>query len=165
MKTLQKIALMFLTLAALSIVSCKEDPCADVSCLNGGTCNEGTCACAAGYEGTDCGIEQRAKFIATYNFNESCTSGPYSYTCSISSSSSAVTKVLLNNFADLEGTIISASVSGTTLNIAQQNFSLNGQNLGIVGTGQINGNLLTITYTLTLPDNSTDACTATGTKQ
>ncbi|MFM2201538.1 MAG: hypothetical protein RL040_738 [Bacteroidota bacterium] len=165
MKTLQKFTLIVFTLVTLSIVSCTEDPCADVSCLNGGTCNEGTCACAAGYEGADCGTEQRAKFISTYNFNESCTSGTYSYTCNIGTSSAGVTKVLLSNFAALTGSTISASVSGTTLNIAQQNFSLNGQNWGIVGAGQINGSLLTITYTLTFPDNSTDACTATGTKQ
>jgi hypothetical protein len=165
MKTLQKIALMFLTLATLSIVSCKEDPCADVSCLNGGTCNDGTCTCASGYEGTDCGTEQRAKFTGTYNFNESCTSGTYNYTTTIGTSSSGVTKVLLNSFAALTGSTITGTVSGTTLNISQQNFALDGQNWGIVGTGQINGNLLTITYTLTFPDNSTDACTATGTKQ
>ena len=165
MKTLQKLTFMVSTLVILSIVSCTEDPCADVSCLNGGTCNDGTCACAAGYEGVDCGTEQRTKFISTYSFNESCTSGTYSYTCNIGTSSSGVTKVLLSNFAALTGSTISATVSGTTLNIAQQNFALSGQNWGIVGTGQINGSLLTITYTLTFPDNSTDACTATGTKQ
>lgn len=165
MKSLQKLALMILTLGLLTVTSCKEDPCVDVACLNGGTCNEGTCTCAVGYEGTDCGAEQRTKFVAVYNFTESCTSGNYNYTCNIATSSSGVTRVLLNNFAALAGSTISGSITGTTLNIAQQSFTLNDQNWGIVGTGQLNGSILTIAYTLTYPDNSTDPCNATGTKQ
>lgn len=156
---------MCLTVVTLALISCKKDPCADVSCLNGGTCNDGTCTCAAGYEGTDCSTEQRTKFLGTYTVNEACASGNYNYTFTSTSSSAGVTRILLNNFAAVDGSTVSATVSGTSLNIAQQNFTVSGQNWGIVGSGQLNGNLLTITYTLTFPDNSTDGCTATCTKQ
>jgi hypothetical protein len=165
MKTISKLFLMCLTLVTLALVSCKKDPCDDVTCLNGGTCNDGTCTCATGYEGADCSTEQRTKFIGSYMVNESCTSGNYNYNFTIASSSAGVTRVLLTNFGAVDGSTVSATVSGTTLNIAQQNFTVSGQSWGIVGTGQLNGTILTVTYTLTFPDNSTDGCTATCTKQ
>lgn len=57
--------LTILTLICLTVVSsCKKDddndpitppdPCANVTCLNGGTCLNGTCSCPDGYTGSAC---------------------------------------------------------------------------------------------------------------
>ena len=60
----------FLTvISTLLIASCATDPCTDVTCLNASTCSDGTCLCTDWYEGTDCGTEQRTKFLGTYSGN------------------------------------------------------------------------------------------------
>jgi|TARA_B110000483_G_C18165312_1_gene531030 hypothetical protein len=55
--------------STLLMASCATDPCIDVTCLNASTCSDGTCLCTDWYEGTDCGIEQRTKFLGTYSGN------------------------------------------------------------------------------------------------
>ena len=56
----------------LFFVGCKKndttsDKCKGTTCLNGGTCTDGSCVCSAGFEGTDCGILSRTKFIGSYS--------------------------------------------------------------------------------------------------
>ena len=53
--------------STLLMASCATDPCMDVTCLNASTCSDGTCLCTDWYEGTDCGTEQRTKFLGTYS--------------------------------------------------------------------------------------------------
>ncbi len=64
MITLRKIFFAFLCLSFSFFQSC--DPCASIICNHGGTCVNGSCICTAGYEGTDCSIESRNKFLGTY---------------------------------------------------------------------------------------------------
>lgn len=93
-----KIFSLALSFAAIALTGCK-DPCKDVACQNAGTCDDGTCICATGYEGTNCETEQRAKFLATYNVQESCTFfGNDNFTISIApSAQGGVTGVVINN--------------------------------------------------------------------
>lgn len=35
-----------------------SDPCANVTCLNGGTCANGSCNCPTGFTGSDCGTRR-----------------------------------------------------------------------------------------------------------
>jgi hypothetical protein len=162
---LRKITLLYVLVALFTIVSCQVDPCDGVACLNGGLCNEGNCLCAPGYEGSDCSTEQRAKFIATYNFNEICTGGEYNYVGELSASVGAVTQVRIINFAALTATEIIGVVSGSDVNIPQQYFAFEGEQWGIVGTGHLASSGLTIVYTLTFPNGSLDECTAFGIAQ
>ena len=53
--------------STLLMASCATDPCKDITCLNASTCSDGTCLCTDWYEGTDCGTEQRTKFLGTYS--------------------------------------------------------------------------------------------------
>lgn len=158
-----KLFLLSLSFGALALTGCKDE-CADVVCQNGGTCNEGICACATGYEGTECATETRAKFLGTYSAAESCTSGNYPpFTITIVSSSTGVRNVIINNFYGI-GLSVSATVSGSSLNIPNQTITEDGVPIAISGSGQLAGNILTMTYTLSSGAES-DTCTATCTKQ
>jgi hypothetical protein len=47
--------LIFLALLCVGISACKkDDPCENITCLNGGTCANGSCNCPTGYSGSDC---------------------------------------------------------------------------------------------------------------
>jgi hypothetical protein len=69
---------------------CKKDPCKDATCLNGAACDDGNCLCTAGFEGTDCGTEQRAKFLGIYNGTFSCPGQNFTLQMTVSTSSTGV---------------------------------------------------------------------------
>lgn len=146
-------------IATIGMTSCETDACKDVDCGLNGTCVDGDCVCDAGYEGVDCDTEERAEFLGTYNVSESCTSGNYTYSITVSTSSSGVTSVIISNFGDYNVNV-TGTVSGNALTIASQSVG-GGQ---FQGSGQISGNILTISYTVTA-GTSTDSCTMTCTKQ
>jgi len=50
-----------------------NDPCAGVTCLNGGTCIDGSCLCPNGYTGDDCGTVVATDPCANVN----CLNGGY----------------------------------------------------------------------------------------
>ena len=148
-------------MATIGMVSCNTDPCKDVVCGVDGQCVEGDCVCDPGYEGATCATVQRDKFIATYNVNESCTSGNFTYSITVTSSSTNISSIIITNFGDytvnVTGTV---NENGTSITIPNQ--TVGGGNFS--GSGQINGDILTITYTVTA-GTSTDTCTMTCTKQ
>ena len=150
----------FIGLASFS--SC-TDACKDVVCQNAGTCVEGDCVCADGYIGTNCETEERAQFLASYSVSESCTSGNYTYSVTTSSSSTGVTAIIIANFGDYN-TNVNATVDGNNITIANQTHQVQGFPLTFSGTGQISGNILSISYTVSDGSN-TDTCTMTCTKQ
>lgn len=156
---------MLFAVVALTFTACKkdEDPCEGVTCLNNGQCNDGTCNCAAGYQGTDCGTEMRAKFLGVYNVSESCTSGNYTYQININTSASGVANVVIGNFGGVGASVI-ASVNGSAITIANQTIDVQGTPVTFSGSGQISGSILTISYTLSAAGTS-DPCTSTCTKQ
>ncbi len=145
--------------ATIGMVSCTTDACKDVDCGLYGTCVEGDCVCDTGYEGVNCDTEERADFIGTYNVTEACTSGNYTYAITVTTSATGVTSVIITNFGDY-GVNVNATVNGDNLTIASQ--TVGGGTFS--GTGQISGNILTITYNVTA-GTSTDDCTMTCTKQ
>ncbi len=143
----------------IGLVSCDTDACKDVTCDNGGICVDGTCVCEDGYEGTNCETEERTEFIGTYNVTEACTSGNYTYSITATTSGTDVTSIIITNFGDY-GVNVSATVDGDNITIANQ--TVGGGTFS--GTGQISGNVLTITYHV-IAGASTDDCTMTCTQQ
>lgn len=148
-------------IATIGMVSCDTDPCKDVDCGLYGDCVEGDCVCDAGYEGSACATLQREKFIATYNVSEACTSGNFTYAITITTSSAGVSNIIITNFGDFTVNV-NATVNSNGTSITIPNQTLGGGTFS--GTGQISGNILTITYTVTA-GTSTDTCTMTCTKQ
>lgn len=146
-------------IAGLGLTSCEVDNCADVECGTNGTCVDGDCVCDAGYEGTACDTEERAEFIATYNVSESCTSGNYTYTISIQNSTQAVTSVIVSNFGDY-GVNLTGTVNSNNVTFANQTVD----GLTFSASGQLSGNILTITYNVS-DGQAQDDCVMTCTKQ
>ncbi len=161
---------MSLTFISIAVISCKKDdpepdPCENVSCLNGGTCNNGSCSCTAGYEGSNCGTEQRAKFVASYSVSENCNlTGNFNYTMTISNSATGVSAVVINNFYGV-GATVTGTVNGTSLTIASQLVNVGSQAFTFSGSGQVNGNILTLSYTVADGSGGSETCTSTCTKQ
>jgi hypothetical protein len=54
MKILQFLIFSLLFAVITTQTGCVSDPCAKISCQNGGNCESGTCKCPAGYYGTTC---------------------------------------------------------------------------------------------------------------
>lgn len=146
-------------IATVGMVSCETDACQDVDCGANGTCVEGDCVCDTGYEGVNCETEERAEFLASYSVSESCTSGNYTYNITVSTSSTGVNKIVVQNFGDY-GVDIVGTVEGNSVTFASQQAGGG----SFQGSGQISGNILTITYSVTA-GTSTDDCTMTCTKQ
>ncbi|MBI1266481.1 MAG: hypothetical protein GC193_03515 [Cryomorphaceae bacterium] len=157
-----KLFLLSLSFGALALTGCKDE-CDEVLCQNGGTCNDGICACATGYEGAECATETRSKFLGSYSVSESCSSGNYTFNLTITTSSTGVRNVIINNFYDF-GISVSATISGNSLTIPNQTVSSGGAAYTISGSGQITGNILTLTYTIAAGAES-DSCTSICTKQ
>jgi hypothetical protein len=105
---------------------------------------DGTCACDAGFEGTDCSTEERAKFVGVYTVTGtiSCTqSGDFIInpsTLTISNSSSSTSNIVI----DFGGLTVIASISGTSLTVASQSIG----SFTYTGSGSINGNNITLTF-------------------
>ncbi len=128
------IAVLFIsTLFMTSLPSCKKDKegCTDPlseNYDNDADIDNGTCTYA------------RDKFIGTYSGTENCTSGTYSWTMTITRSSTDPAGIILDNIGDF-GENFRATVNGAnlTLNDTQSGLTMS-------GTGTINGGALTINY-------------------
>lgn len=65
---------------ALTFNACQKDPvttpdpCANVSCFNGGVCQSGTCDCPPGYSGSQCQISDPCYNITCFN-GGTCANG------------------------------------------------------------------------------------------
>ncbi len=153
------------SLAGVLFTGCKkDDPCENVTCQNGGTCNNGSCSCPSGYEGSTCATEVRSKFIASYSVQENCSpGGNFNYVMTINSSATGVSNVVLNNFYGVGATVV-GSVSGSSITIASQTVTVNSVAVNVSGSGQLNGNILTLSYTVSAGTEA-DNCTSTCTKQ
>lgn len=115
--------------------------------------------CDEGYEGDDCKTQIRAKFLGAWQGPETCTVGTDNYTLTIASSSTDVLKITLTNIYG-SAFVASATVSGSNFTVANQNV---GASVTVQGSGSVNGNALTFTYTIA--DGSTsNTCTFNGTK-
>lgn len=109
MKNIKTILLTgIFTLGIFSLVtytSCsKKDKCESITCKNGGTCVDGTCKCPLGYEGANCEIASKSKFVGSFTATDNCPAPDSSrtqlqYTVTITPGASA-TQVYIINLGD-----------------------------------------------------------------
>lgn len=121
-----------------------------------------TKTCDAGYEGTDCKTETRAKFLGAFSGTEQCTVGNDQYTVTVTNSSTDVVKVVLSNVYNQAFTA-TATVDGSTLTITSQPVGTSGS---VSGSGTLSGDAKTLTLNYSISNGTTsNACVFTGTKQ
>ena len=149
---------MFAGLAMFN--SCNDDPCKDVSCLNGGTCDNGSCLCAAGFEGADCSVLENAKFVGTFAGTESCTAGTDTYSMVITASTTNLQTVTISNIYNA-GYIATATVSGSAITLPSTTVTAG---VTASGSGTVTGTNLSFTYTVS-DGTTTNTCTFSGVKQ
>ncbi len=149
---------MVASTVAMLLSACKPDACEEVNC-NHGTCENGDCFCETGYEGLNCETEQRTAFVATYNVQESCDLGSFSYQITATAETETGTELIINNIGDFNFDV-SASVNGTTF-IIDHTTNTGAQ---IVGNGILTDDVLTITYVMTTTSGQTLNCQMTCTR-
>ena len=152
MVTLRKLALgAFLTVSALATVtmtSCKKD-------------DEG---CATGYEGSDCKTLVSQKFIGAWTASDKETASGTAiatYVAPISPNSDLI-KVSIGNFSNFFDNNVIATMSGTTLSIAEQDPD--GDGYTVSGTATLASGRLSWNYTLKSPLGGTKTYDGTWTK-
>lgn len=155
--------------SAVTYTSCSKDDCEDVVCNNGGTCVGGSCACATGYEGSTCDTKTRDKFVGTWAGSDVCTSGTYTITLTIGSSSDDVSALVSNPGGfGTSVTITGKVISSTQLSFTNANVgggrTLNGTMTFSGGTTTTNPTAMRFQYTVTPTVGSADNCTGDYTK-
>jgi hypothetical protein len=148
MKTLRIVGLAMALFGALTLQSCKKDPCKNVTCQNGGTCQDGNCRCSLPWEGSKCEVDARDKFVGLWRGTTSCEGGSQdTIIISIAKSSVKPNRIIINYIiGDIYGDLTSSS----TFDIPSQTVNVNGTDAPINGSGKLDGNQLTLTYTLTI---------------
>jgi hypothetical protein len=137
----------------LTTMSCeKKDTCLGIDCQNSGACKDGACECVGGYEGANCEIDLRARFVGTY------------------------TGVLTRGGVDTPNVTYEISkdrtrnglITATFLaNYAGNDFTIPLQQKGISkvsGAGVVNGKTLSFNFTFKYNDSTMVASSFVGTK-
>lgn len=153
-----------LTVVCIAFISCKEEESCNADTCSNGNCSSGACVCNSGFEGTECVTEQRAKFLGLYSFSENCNGSTFNYNASIGKGAT-IDGVILYDFYALPNTTINAKVYGQNITIAQQTILHDGNEYSITGSGSINGQVLTLNYTMDTPNKTDLSCAASGQKQ
>jgi len=157
MKALRILGLAMALFGAMTVSSCKKDPCKKVTCQNGGVCQDGNCKCNLPWEGSRCEVDARDKFVGSWRGTINCGSGPEETTISITKSSVTPTRIIIE---DIYGELTSSN----TFDIPTQTVNVEGTAVTVNGRGNLNGNQLTLTYNVTI-QGSAFTCTGTFNKQ
>ncbi len=139
--------------SGLLYTSCRpsgnDSKCAAIACAHGGACQEGKCVCPAGYEGDNCEITTRDRYLGGWRVAEKGTvTAAREYQVAIETSSIDASHVYLKNVYNYFTSPIAAYVIKDTLIIPNQQL----QGKVIFGKGYIDtvgsttANKLTIFY-------------------
>jgi hypothetical protein len=158
MKTLRIVGLAMALFGALTLQSCKKDPCKNVTCQNGGTCQDGNCRCTLPWEGSKCEVDARDKFVGSWRGTTNCGGGPEEEVFSITKSSTTPNRIIIAD--GINGDLKSSN----SFEIPTQQVNVDGTNVTISGSGNLNGNQLTVTLKYGI-EGAGFTCTGTYNKQ
>ena len=159
MKNLKFLALALVFASVSLLTSCKKKGCTDPDSINynaDAKKDDGSCQ----YEAVN------EKFYGTYNMLFGC-GDPHVMTITLEAESG----IILNNFGDIgQGWGLKANVSGNNFSIPLQDFYDGEGAYFISGSGNLNGNTITLNLSTEYMDDNDPAndfsvdCTTTGTK-
>lgn len=145
-----------LFLGAATFTSCGKEGCTDAGATNydvDATDDDGTCT----YDSD--------ALVGTYIMSDDCESEEnINYTLTISQSSSNKANIIVEDFSNFGVVAAEATVSGSVFTISNYNYTVDGDDYVLNATGTLNGNNLTVVYTIIL-DGTTDSCSGSGIKQ
>ena len=124
--------------------------------------------CDAGYEGSDCKTEMRAKFLNANGWSADETGSRSGhtvppFTVNINTTADGVAKVHITNMWNSFAHDVVATVNGSTFSIANQ--SPDADQFSISGSGTLTGSTIAVTYSVSDTSGHTDAVTGTWTKK
>lgn len=161
---LSRVAIVAIVLSITAISSCTTDKCAEVSCQHYGTCEDGNCKCADGYEGSECQTKANTKFEGAYAGSLDCDFDIESVDITALNVSPRGIEIEFYNGTTGEVDFsLEAAVNGNNINISEQTVYVDGVPETYSGTGNLNGNTLTLNLTATDNGNEQD-CFFTGNK-
>lgn len=151
--------LLSIVAVAFAYAGCKN-ACNDMVCLNSGTCNDGKCECVGryggvncdtfcpvGYEGDNCEIQNRAKFIKHWSSHTRSSGGADIKHALNISAGPTISTVVISNIASQAYSVVGTISGRYTMDIYQQNAT--GNYTGKVsGSGYIQNSKLAINLTL-----------------
>ena len=136
-----------------------SDKCKEIICYNGGFCLDGTCGCTTGFEGNDCSLEVREKFLGTYNVQDHCSiTGENTYTVNIGPIDTNVAEVQIANFNNDFSNLVTANISGINIEIPVQTPDNDGRSVSGVGIFN-NGFTIIWNYTIVSSAGIPNDCT------
>ncbi|MEO6168238.1 MAG: hypothetical protein ABIO46_09255 [Chitinophagales bacterium] len=150
---------LFLLLCSASLLSSCSDKCKKIICYNGAFCLDGNCGCTTGFEGEDCSLEVREKFIGTYNVTDYCSvTGNVMYTVNIGEIDTSVTMVAISNFNNDFSNLVKAIITENFIEIPVQSPDADGR--AVSGAGIFSGGgTITWNYTIVSAAGVPNDCT------
>lgn len=153
------VSVVWAPLILLLLFNSCADKCKKIICYNGGFCLDGNCGCTTGFEGNDCSLETRDKFLGTYNVQDHCTvTGDTTYTVNIGKVDTNVTRVQIANFNNDFSNLVFATVSGNNIEIPVQTPDNDGRSVSGVGIFS-GGFIITWNYTIVSSGGIPNDCT------
>jgi len=105
------------------------------------------------------GPDTRAAFVGNYDVEDISSSSGYVYNYEMSIKVGANGELEISNFADMFNVPVKATVDGMNLTIKKQTFTNpSGKSISVSGSGTLQNNILSFTYTTTGYLNYTGTC-------
>src|SRR5690606_37217724 len=106
--------------SAVTISSCNEDKCKAIVCAYNGVCKDGQCLCPPGYEGNQCEVITRERYLGVWTVTEDGTySNAAQYPVDVVAGPN-ISELRIKNFRNSFVDEISAFVTGDTITIPEQ---------------------------------------------
>ncbi len=152
---------------------CRQDPCENVECQNGGVCMEGTCACAEGFEGTLCETFDGLQFLGTYTASYgACFDVPDDHRVIVEQITGEANGIRLYNLGDYacpgQELRVEAQIDVNQVSIPDQAIDCGGIIYNFSGQGEFANGVITLEFTNVYDAGGferTDQCTVVLEKQ
>lgn len=145
--------------STVTYTSCNEDKCKGIVCAYGGVCTDGECLCPTGYEGPQCEVVNRKRYLGNWKVTENGSITDAAQYTIVVEEGDNITELRLKNFRNRLTTPVKAYVQGDTLYIPQQvveDHTIQGSGLLKFGPHYGKSGVLTVRYKVIEPNTNVD---------